>query len=293
MKKILLILLFPLFVSSQCGTGNYKGLLTFSGSWQNTSNTGNNQRPYWMFNAVKNYIYNISNCNGTSEDTKIRIYDQLFNELAFNDDNGPYCASLNASLNWTCPLSGVYYIFLSHYNCSKLDNNQIISYKEIVSLPINLLSFTGFCFNNNIYLQWETSCEEGSNYVEVQKSTDAINYTTIASIHSIGEVGSLQTYKYKDLNVDNEQIYYYRLKQVDFDGNYEIFDPIFIQYCKDSIIINEIYDQQGRYLNTFTSTEIINTYNISKYELGLQEGLYFIKSKHNNYNVVMSKIWIK
>lgn len=126
---------FPEALFAQCGTGTNKGSITPTSVWQNTANTGSGQRPYWSFTAVAGGVYSFSNCSGTSEDTYLRLYNSSWTQVASNDDNGPYCTGTRASLDWTCTASGTYYIFLSHYSCNVLSNNQILSYMYVAPLP--------------------------------------------------------------------------------------------------------------------------------------------------------------
>lgn len=115
---------------SQCNTGNSYGALTLISTWQNTASAGLGQRPYFSFNGIAGKTYSFSNCNGIAEDTYLRIYNSSWSELASNDDYGPFgTGSQNASLVWSCATSGTYYVFLTHYSCATLSNNQILSYK--------------------------------------------------------------------------------------------------------------------------------------------------------------------
>ena len=159
--KVLTILLFFLLSSktifSQCGTGTSKGNLIPSSLWQNTASAGSGQRPYWSFSAVAGKTYSFSNCSGTSEDTYLRIYNSTWLELANNDDYGPFgVGSQNASLVWTCTTTGTYYVYLTHYSCVVLSNNQVLSYK----VSSALVPASGF---NTLNL---TSCNEGISNIQ-------------------------------------------------------------------------------------------------------------------------------
>ena len=128
-----------------CATGGVnKGTLSFTSSWQNTAATGSGQLIYWQFSAVAGATYSFSNCGGTAEDTYMRIYNSSWTEQTYNDDYGPYCSSsTNSSLDWSCTTSGTYYVWLAHYSCSNLTNNQILTYKYTCNTPAQPSTITG------------------------------------------------------------------------------------------------------------------------------------------------------
>jgi hypothetical protein len=87
-------------------------------------------------------------------------------------------------------------------------------------LPINLLSFTGHMNDNHNILNWITSSEMNNASFNLQHSTDASNFTTIANIQSKAINGNSQSelnYSFTDENPD-ALINYYRLQLIDLDG---------------------------------------------------------------------------
>jgi gliding motility-associated-like protein len=62
--------------------------------------------------------YRISTCGQNNFDTQLTIYPQGGGTaLATNDDNGPGCTGLQASIDFTPPSSGIYDIKLNQFNC--------------------------------------------------------------------------------------------------------------------------------------------------------------------------------
>jgi hypothetical protein len=71
-------------------------------------------------------------------------------------------------------------------------------------------------------LEWETVAEINNDYFIVEKSTDGENWEEILTVDGQGNT-SEQTY-YSQIDIEGcEGICYYRLKQVDFDGQSEEF----------------------------------------------------------------------
>lgn len=87
----------------------------------------------------------------------------------------------------------------------------------IVVLPITLLYFTGSMVEDKVYLDWETASELNNDYFIVEKSADAVNWSSIGSVDGNGTTNIPHQYQL----IDGQPFIgknYYRLKQVDFDG---------------------------------------------------------------------------
>jgi beta-fructofuranosidase len=84
-------------------------------------------------------------------------------------------------------------------------------------LPVTWLSFTAQQKNNAVQLQFKTAAEINNDHFEVQKSTDGINFNSIASLAADDNSGTTATYNFTDFSpaIGNN---YYRIKQVDKDG---------------------------------------------------------------------------
>jgi len=99
-------------------------------------------------------------------------------------------------------------------------------------LPVNLISFTGIAAESGIELKWITSSEENNDYFELQRSIDAVHYNTIAIINGAGTSKVENSYSYLDKS-PNIGTNYYRLKQVDFNGAYEVHPDIAVNCYQD------------------------------------------------------------
>jgi len=58
-----------------------------------------------------------------------------------------------------------------------------------------------------------------------KKSTDATNFEQIAWIDGQGNTTTATNYKYADTDIQEDIVYYYRLKAIEIDGKYE-YSPI-------------------------------------------------------------------
>lgn len=84
-------------------------------------------RPFWKFHATAGLTYYFTMCENT-EDSYLRIFDNNFNQLAYADDNGPYCNGLPASIGWECLSDGDYYVAAMHWDCNGLYNSGNFEY---------------------------------------------------------------------------------------------------------------------------------------------------------------------
>ncbi len=102
---------------------------------------------------------------------------------------------------------------------------------KLKPLPVELISFSAKCNTNEVELMWSTASEINNYNFEVQKSDDGILWYYIGTVTGAGNSSSVINYKYSDkVNGNN---YYYRLKQVDFDGKSEVYGPIVVN-CQNS-----------------------------------------------------------
>ncbi|MFK7904196.1 MAG: SdrD B-like domain-containing protein [Chitinophagales bacterium] len=73
----------------------------------------------------------------------------------------------------------------------------------------------------NIQLTWITASEIANSYFEVQRSSNGIYFEKIGGIAAQSPLDSPNFYVYEDNELeDNIPIYYYRLKQMDFNGQF-------------------------------------------------------------------------
>ncbi|MFM7022180.1 MAG: T9SS type A sorting domain-containing protein [Flavobacteriales bacterium] len=91
-------------------------------------------------------------------------------------------------------------------------------------LPVELVSFAAIHKNEKIDLYWATVSEINNDKFIVEKSNNAVDWESIGEIDGAGNSNSLLTYHYADYNLDDD-VAYYRLKQIDFDGQFN-YSPI-------------------------------------------------------------------
>ena len=179
-------------------------------------------------------------------------------------------------------------------------------------LPVELLSFNGLCEESQTTLSWQTASEFHSAYFEVQKSTDGENWRVIKIQDAAGNSTELLSYQAID-NSNTEQNAYYRLRQVDENGEENVYDPIFIG-CDETnnsiktypnpsdntfqVLVNdknligkatfEMVDTKGTIV-AFKNINIVEGFNSFLINENIQPGVYYIKLTNADYTTIVVK----
>ena len=98
-------------------------------------------------------------------------------------------------------------------------------------LPIELLSFNGQALDNEVRLVWQTASEENNDYFTIERSVDGKNYAEVGTVPGAGTSFERLNYSFTDTDPVFGQVYY-RLKQTDFDGNFEYFGPVAVYFTQ-------------------------------------------------------------
>jgi len=91
------------------------------------------------------------------------------------------------------------------------------AYEYEGTLPVALLSFIATAETGGVKLSWQTASEENNKSFSISRSTDGINFITIATVDGKGLSSSLSDYTFLD-RMPESGLNYYRLLQTDFDG---------------------------------------------------------------------------
>jgi hypothetical protein len=105
----------------------------------------------------------------------------------------------------------------------------------IVTLPVNLLSFTGQYGNNLVTLNWSTAQEIQNKEFQVQYSADGSTYETIGTVPGNLTSTRVNNYVFKTTRYQNGKNYY-RLKQVDVDGQTTISTIVTILISQQTVV---------------------------------------------------------
>jgi hypothetical protein len=111
---------------------------------------------------------------------------------------------------------------------------------NLSALPIELLSFEANLEERTVYLDWQTDSEINNDYFTVQRSKSGITWEDVMDVDGAGNSSTLVNYSAID-SKPNDGISYYRLKQTDFDGQFEFSKTISMNFNKSKNQEIQIY----------------------------------------------------
>ncbi|MCW3083340.1 MAG: domain containing protein [Bacteroidetes bacterium] len=92
-------------------------------------------------------------------------------------------------------------------------------------LPIELLSFDAKTLDNKVDVSWSTASETNNDFFTLERSADAINFNSVATIQGAGNSTQLLNYRYTD-EAPLDGTSYYRLMQTDFNGTSHVSEMV-------------------------------------------------------------------
>ena len=92
-----------------------------------------------------------------------------------------------------------------------------IDFSQTFPLPVTLTGFRATTSNSDVLLSWKTETEINNRGFEIQRSNNSSDWYPVKFMNSAGDGSITRNYSYTD-NSLAPGLYYYRLKQMDFDG---------------------------------------------------------------------------
>ena len=93
-------------------------------------------------------------------------------------------------------------------------------------LPIELTSFTASATNNGFVFNWVTASEVNNDYFTLEYSINGVDFIKIDYVHGAGTTSETSEYEYRWDDAPNFEMIYFRLKQTDYNGEYDYSDVI-------------------------------------------------------------------
>lgn len=199
----------PISMANSGGFGSDINMSESDGYWEivpDASVSLFQTTPYTLYLSEEGY----TNLSNPAAATIIKRDDIFSNWQAL----GNHLNGSNSNSVYTLGRSGL--LGFSHFGFGYPDN----------PLPVTLASFNVNCNKGEVELNWTTSQESNSEYFVVQASKDAVNYVDLEKVIAAGNSNTLLNYKSSYINRDAYT--YWRLKQVDYNLDFEIFAPKFL-----------------------------------------------------------------
>ena len=114
-------------------------------------------------------------------------------------------------------------------------------YPPAATLPVKYLSFDAVASGKAVNLKWVTAWEMNNSHFEVERSFDRSNFKTIAVVlDGFTGADNSRNYQCRDNSAElqGRSIIYYRLKQIDLDGNinYSIILAVRMETKTDAVM---------------------------------------------------------
>jgi hypothetical protein len=171
-------------------------------------------------------------------------------------------------------------------------------------LPVNWKYFNGTVEYSSNSLNWATAAEHNSSHFIIERSLDGVNYGEIGEVKSSNNSTGFE-YHFNDNSIEIKNNYYYRIKQVDYDGQSSFSEKIFLErngitdygftfnnpsYNNLDIQFEKLYKiEDGAVLKLYTADGKLSSENLVsgtsiKFK-NLSTGIYIIQFTVNNTSV--------
>ncbi|MEM9885226.1 MAG: SdrD B-like domain-containing protein, partial [Bacteroidota bacterium] len=188
------------------------------------------------------------------------------------------------------------------------DDHDIAELPMDLVLPVEWLDFNAKAAKEHIDLTWATASEINNSHFELERSEDGKSFKQIARVKGQGNTLTRTDYSYEDKTAISGVLYYYRVKNIDFDESFsyseirsaqldaepaamEVYpNPvgrnqtltvrIFLEDLSTAIYLMDIDGNQVRVLKENVLAKGWNTIELSVADLAV--GTYFITDQNGN-----------
>ena len=135
-----------------------------------------------------------------------------------------------------------------------------LSVNSSIALPIELISFNAKKHEDNVQIYWETASEINNDYFIVERSFDGVHFSPISRINGAGNSTHIINYSIEDQDYVNG-INYYRLTQVDFNGDESISKIVAVDMTKRMGTVIKVINTLGQEVNENYSGIVFDVYS--------------------------------
>ncbi len=125
-------------------------------------------------------------------------------------------------------------------------------YSNPLFVPVELTSFAALSVGTDVVLNWSTATETNNNGFNIERSLDGNNFSVIGFVNGQGQSTAPVKYSHTDRNLQNGT-YYYRLRQIDFDGTSTLSNAITVEVTG----VPTKFDLTQNYPNPFNPSTVI------------------------------------
>ena len=186
-------------------------------------------------------------------------------------------------------------------------------------VPVEFTSFTSTVDGSSVILNWSTATELNNFGFEVQRSVAGSEFVTVGFVNGNGTTTEARTYNFVDANLASGN-YYYRLKQVDFNGTFAYSDEVSVDVTapvqfelvqnypnpfnpsttinfsipQSSIVTLKVFNTLGQEVKTLINQNMESgVHSISFDASELNSGIYFYRLNAGQFSEVRKMTLIK
>jgi hypothetical protein len=187
------------------------------------------------------------------------------------------------------------------------------------SLPVELFSFKAFLKLNTVELEWSTATETNNQGFEILRAINDTEWNKIGFVPGYGSTTETKQYYFTDNNIKLSK-YQYKLKQIDYNGNFnyspivEVEIPLVYKYSLEqnypnpfnpittikyevpekNFIMVKVFDVLGNEVLILVNDEKpAGEYDVEFNATGLPSGIYFYQLKAGNFVETKKMILLK
>jgi hypothetical protein len=187
-----------------------------------------------------------------------------------------------------------------------------ITASSLILLPMDILSFSGECTDNQVVLEWTTALETNNDYFSIESSQDGNIWQVLRTVKGVGNSSVNSNYSFTTDQTNNE-FSFYRIKQTDDNGISQYFNIIRVNTCipnPERLIIYPnpsngkslsgkfdlmgnadysilIFDNHGKTVNL---VRLSDPAFMIRFPLALPSGIYYVRVSCGTYS--SSKIFL-
>jgi len=194
-------------------------------------------------------------------------------------------------------------------------------YSDWGALPVELTSFSSSVNNNNVSLNWITASELNNSGFDIERmSVTTGEWKVAGNVLGNGTTLNSSEYTYTDKNVTSGR-YSYRLKQIDFNGNFEYFNltneveigtpskfelsqnypnpfnpetKIKYELPNDGFVSIRVFDNSGKEVAVLVNNNVSAGYHTVNFKASsLSSGIYFYRLETPGFVKVMKMALVK
>ncbi|MBK8553858.1 MAG: T9SS type A sorting domain-containing protein [Ignavibacteria bacterium] len=188
------------------------------------------------------------------------------------------------------------------------------------ALPVELSSFVASSNGREVILNWSTASETNNSRFEIERNVSNSEWSKVGTVTGNGTSTVSNNYSFTDKNLTSGS-YNYRLKQIDFNGNFEYFNlsnevevgtptkfelsqnypnpfnpstKINFSLAKEGFVSVKVFDNVGRQVATLVNEfKNVGFYTVDFNAANLTSGVYFYRLEANGLTKVMKMSLIK